>query len=310
MFQKHGHKKEIGGFYMHKIMEISKKIVLCGLTLAISGMISLGVGIQVQAEEEAARYEIRVNRAANCVTVYEKDETGNYTIPVKAMACSCGIKQGSTPLGEFSTSDYYEWRLMVDNTYGQYAVRFVNRILFHSVPYETDSADALLVEEYNKLGEAASHGCVRLTASDSKWIYDNCEKGTTVIVYDDAQNPGPLGKPETMKILEGHPYGNWDPTDLTKEENPWNTELPSIYLQRDMGDGVIYVPVGATQQELKDALGLCNAEGLPYGSADYEMNVYGVYDLNTFGAYKVCVVGTDAIGRMTKKEMMLAVVYM
>lgn len=295
---------------MQKILEFSKKIVLCGLTLAVSAALSLGMGIQVHAEEEAPRYEIRVNRAANCVTVYEKDAEGAYTVPVKAMASSCGIYEGSTPLGTFSTSDYYEWRLMVDNTYGQYAVRFVDRILFHSVPYVTASPDSLLTEEYNKLGEDASHGCVRLTAADAKWIYDNCEKGTTVIVYDDAENPGPLGKPETMQILEGHPYGIWDPTDLTKEENPWHAELPVITLTRDMGDGVIYVPVGATEEDLQAALGLSNAQGLAYGSADYQITVTGQYDLNTFGAYRVWVQGKDAIGQMVEKEMFLAVVYM
>ena len=178
---------------MYKIAKVAKKVVLSGLGLVMGVMLSLGMSVTVNAEEETPRYEIRVNRAANCVTVYEKDETGSYAIPIKAMACSCGLEEGSTPLGTFSTSDYYDWRLMVDNTYGQYAVRFVNRILFHSVPYVKDSADTLLTEEYNKLGEDASHGCVRLSVKDSKWIYDNCEKGTTVIVYDDAMNPGPLG---------------------------------------------------------------------------------------------------------------------
>lgn len=294
---------------MRKIWNLSKKIVVCGLTLVVSALLSLSMGMTASAQEEAPRYEIRVNRAANCVTVYEKDATGAYTIPVKAMACSCGIEAGSTPLGTFSTSDYYEWRLMVDDTYGQYAVRFVKRILFHSVPYLSDAPDTLVAEEYNKLGEPASHGCVRLTASDAKWIYDNCEKGTTVIVYDDAENPGPLGKPATMKLQEDHPYKMWDPTDVTKEVNPWNQDLPRLYLTRDMGDGVIYVPVGATQEELKAALGLRNAEGLPYGGTDYQIQVSGTYDLNTFGAYRVWVTGVDAIGRMTQQEMILAVVY-
>ncbi len=295
---------------MYKIAKAAKRIALSGFGLVMGVMLSLGMNVTVNAEEETPRYEIRVNRAANCVTVYEKDETGSYVIPIKAMACSCGLEEGSTPLGTFSTSDYYDWRLMVDNTYGQYAVRFVNRILFHSVPYVKDSADTLLTEEYNKLGEDASHGCVRLSVKDSKWIYDNCEKGTTVIVYDDAMNPGPLGKPESMKIVEAHPYGNWDPTDVTKEENPWKNALPSLYLTRDMGDGVIYVPVGATQEDLKAALGLCNAEGVSYGGTDYEIYVTGNYDLNTFGAYRVWVTGKDAIGQMVEQEMILAVVYM
>ncbi len=295
---------------MHRMKRLTKKAALFGFSLVMSALLSFGAGMTVQAKEDAPRYEIRVNRAANCVTVYEKDAAGAYTVPVKAMASSCGIQLDYTPLGKFSTSDYYEWRLMVDNTYGQYAVRFVNRILFHSVPYMSAAPDTLAAEEYNKLGEPASHGCVRLTANDAKWIYDNCEKGTTVIVYDDAENPGPLGKPETMKIQSDHPYRFWDPTDLTKETNPWLDDLPSLYLTRDMGDGVIYVPVGATQEDLKAALGLRNAEGLPYGGVDYDIYVNGNYDLNTFGAYRVWVTGIDAIGRRIEQEMTLAVVYM
>ena len=295
---------------MHKMMEVAKKVVLCGVTLVMSVMLGFGAEMTVHAEEETPRYEIRVNRAANCVTVYEKDAEGEYSVPIKAMACSCGIEEGSTPLGTFTTSDYYDWRLMVDNTYAQYAVRFYGRILFHSVPYAMESADSLVTEEYNKLGEDASHGCVRLTASDSKWIYDHCEKGTKVIVHDDAENPGPLGKPETMEIAKDHPNGNWDPTDVTNEENPWIAELPQLYLTREMGDGVIYVPVGATMEDVKAAIGLCNAEGLPYSSADYQIYLNGNYDLNTFGAYRVWVTGKDAFGRRVELEMMLAVVYM
>ena len=43
-------------------------------------------------------YMIKVNRIANCVTVYRQDENGNFTIPYKAMACSCGKEIENTPL--------------------------------------------------------------------------------------------------------------------------------------------------------------------------------------------------------------------
>ena len=35
-------------------------------------------------------YCVAVNTSQNIVIVYAKDATGNYTTPVKAMACSCG----------------------------------------------------------------------------------------------------------------------------------------------------------------------------------------------------------------------------
>jgi hypothetical protein len=270
----------------------------------------LSIGIQAQAkEEESSIYQIRVNRAANCVTIYEKDETGEYTVPVRSFACSTAREGKVTPLGEFKTYNYYNWLLMVDGSYGRYAVRFNKKILFHSVPYNSTNADDLEEGQFNLLGEGASLGCVRLSLADEKWIYENCGMGTSVIVYDDAENPGPLGKPRQMKVDENHPFSNWDPTDLS-EENPWNTIRPSLFLINDMGDGVLYVPVGATLDTLKASVGLKNADGLPYAYGDYDIEINGNYDLNTFGAYRVWISGFDPAGVKVEQEMTLAVVYM
>ena len=165
-----------------------------------------------------APYYIKVNRFANCVTVYGKDTNGDYTVPVKAMVCSVGLN-GKTPLGVGSISDKYEWRLLFGDVYGQYAVRFDGHIMFHSVPYTTTSKDALKDGEYNLLGQPASKGCVRLSVIDAKWIYDNCCKGTQVEVYDGA-DPGPLGKPAAIQIDPYHFFRGWDPTD-PDPANPW-----------------------------------------------------------------------------------------
>lgn len=163
-------------------------------------------------------YVIKVNLEHNCVTVYT-EENGQLK-PFKAMVCSAGRDEHETPEGEFKTYEYYESRLMVDNTYGRYAVRFNGQIMFHSVPYLTTDKDSLEWDQYNLLGERASLGCIRLCVGDAKWIYDNCKKGTKVIVYSDKSTPGPLGKPKVDKIPENSPNKNWDPTDLTPE-NPW-----------------------------------------------------------------------------------------
>lgn len=181
---------------------------------------------EVQAESTEADnrpdYVVYVNRALNCVTVKQQDADGSLT-PVKAMVCSCGLAESATPEGTFKTSDYYVWRKMVDDTFGRYAVRFNGKILFHSVPYIEESPDTLEWEEYNLLGENASLGCVRLTAEDAKWIYDNCKRGTKVVVYSDREEAGELGKPAAAKIEEDSPYRTWDPTDVTIG-NPWLSE--------------------------------------------------------------------------------------
>lgn len=165
-----------------------------------------------------AKYFIRVNYKANVVTIYSKDKNGEYTVPYKAMICSCGTYTPES--GVYKTSDRYRWGKLIHNCYGQYATRIVNKILFHSVPYNTNKAnDSLQFEEYDKLGTSASAGCVRLSVEDSKWIYDNCEKGTQVEFYASA-DPGPLGKPTAEKISDNLECRNWDPTDPAKG-NPW-----------------------------------------------------------------------------------------
>ena len=166
-------------------------------------------------------YLVKVNVAHNCITVYEKDENGEYNVPVVAFVCSTAREGKTTPLGTFTTSAKWDWAIMGDGTYTQYVYRFNGPYLFHSVPYFTQSHSDLEYEEYNKLGESASAGCVRMRAIDAKWIYDNVGVGSTVIVYSDETSPGPLGKPEVEKIPTDSPFRGWDPTD-PHPDNPWN----------------------------------------------------------------------------------------
>lgn len=164
------------------------------------------------------KYYIKVNYGANVVTIYKKDENGYYSIPVKAMVCSCGT---ATPKsGVYKTSKGYEWGTLEGGTFGRYSTRIIGGILFHSVPYTSESEDSLEYWEYDKLGTTASLGCVRLSVADTKWIFDNCEVGTQVEFYT-SSNPGPLGKPTAQKISDNIECRNWDPTD-TSSNSPWN----------------------------------------------------------------------------------------
>ncbi|MGN1182772.1 MAG: L,D-transpeptidase, partial [Faecalibacillus sp.] len=81
---------------------------------------------------------------------------------------------------------------------------------FHSVYYSKMDNRTLSVSAYNKLGTTASHGCVRLTCGDAKWIYDNCALKTQVIII--SSGPDPLSKPSAAKLPSWH---TWDPTDPT-----------------------------------------------------------------------------------------------
>lgn len=143
---------------------------------------------------------IMVNKQASCVTVYKGDT------PIRAMVCSAGE---STPEGTFYMQMQWDWLALIKGQYGRYCSQISGDYLFHSVPYNSMDIYDLDTEMYNQLGTLCSHGCVRLTIEDAKWIYDNCTTGTEITIYND-DVPGPLGKPSIAQIPSDQ---TWDPTD-------------------------------------------------------------------------------------------------
>ncbi|MEA4971766.1 MAG: L,D-transpeptidase [Candidatus Metalachnospira sp.] len=188
------------------------------ITIVLSVVMIIGCSSAAFAANKD-KYILYVNCSQNVVTVYENDGYGEYK-PIKAFVCSVGE---DTPSGTFKTSDKYTWRLLFGDVYGQYATRITGHILFHSVPYYTENKNDLEYEEYNKLGETASMGCIRLAVKDAKWIYDNCLSGTTVKIYK-SNVAEPMAKPAAIKInLSNTEKRGWDPTD-PDPSNPWKAE--------------------------------------------------------------------------------------
>jgi len=243
-------------------------------------------------------YFIKVNRAANCVTVYGMDDKKEYSIPVKAFVCSCGRPGEETIIGEnYTTTDKYVWRLMNDDTYGHYAFRINKGYLFHSVPYYTARNNDLEAEEYNKLGSFASMGCVRMCVRDVKWIYDNCPAGTMVTIYDDADNPGPLGKPEAIKIPTDSEFSGWDPTD-PNEGNPWKEFSAKI-----KGAVDITTKVG----EKIDLKANVTATDTCGNNITDKIITIGRYTFDQEGQYDITYKVTDAIGSIDEVKVKLTV---
>lgn len=170
-------------------------------------------------ENDSTKYYLKVNYTANVVTAYTKDNSGKYTVPVRAMLCSTG--KATPTSGVYKMSNKYRWHQLNGGVYGQYCSRITGHILFHSVPYKTNSPDTLKYAAYDKLGTKASAGCIRLTVQDALWIYQNCASGTYVEFYS-SSNPGPLGKPTAKKISSNEKCRNWDPTDPLAG-NPWHS---------------------------------------------------------------------------------------
>ena len=98
------------------------------------------------------------------------------------------------------------------DVYGQYCTRISGNFLFHSAWfYEAGNHQSLSVRQYNLLGQNASHGCVRLTTADAKWIYENCN-GSSVHVFTNNQ-PAPFDKPTPPRAVPVHGDYGYDPTD-------------------------------------------------------------------------------------------------
>ena len=166
-------------------------------------------------------FMVKVNRAENFVTVYGMDFDGEYTVPYKTCICSTAKEPENTPLGNFEISEKKRWNFMVDATYTQYAIRVYGQIMLHSIPYAEMSNETMLYKEYNKLGTAASHGCVSMQVNDVKWIFANCPEGTPVEIYSEPGEEPPIPLAPFEKISKHDDRKGWDPTD-PDELNPWN----------------------------------------------------------------------------------------
>ncbi|WP_418547838.1 L,D-transpeptidase family protein [Ruminococcus bromii] len=239
-------------------------------------------------------YEIKVNRTANCVTVYTYDKNGKYTIPVRAMVCSTGLNN-ATITGDYTIGIKTEWLFLVGDVFGRYISGISGDYLFHSVPYYTLNEQDLEVDEFNKLGEQASQGCVRLAVSDAKWIYDNCPTGTAVNIYDDTETAGPLGKPDTIKITDFN--NKWDPTDSSKK-CPYATAAPTISGANDCAiksGGEFYALTGVT------AVDTCGND------ITSDIEVVGNVVTARKGKYKVTYSVTDVLKRTSSVTITVTV---
>lgn len=180
------------------------------------------------------KLKIVVNRAACCVTIYAYDsQKKGYIIPVKTCTVSVGrdtsttsgtaglsTSSAYTPLGSYSISSNgqaakYSLKPMNEPNgsvvYARWASHVVGNVYFHAIAVGSQSHFALNPTTYNKLGSAASAGCIRMTVADAKWLYDYVAVGSSVkIEKGNSKNPGPLGKEATIKVSGSI---NYDPTD-------------------------------------------------------------------------------------------------
>lgn len=160
-----------------------------------------------------SKYQIEVNISTNTVIVYAKDGKNGFIIPVKAMVCSCGVAGHATITGNYSNLRRAgKWHTLYYGTYGKYCTRISGPYLFHSVVYSKNGDSySLQADEYDKLGKLASHGCIRLSVKDAKWIYQNYNKCSVKLFRSSKKAPLKKPTPEmAVRLNNGKAY---DPTD-------------------------------------------------------------------------------------------------
>ena len=136
------------------------------------------------AKKALKPYRLKVSVADQRVYAYGLDANNEYTDLVRTMKCSTGRKGTPTPTGTFreSTGPGARWHYFKKfDCWAQYAFYIEGDIMFHSVLYGS-MGGSVTRSSVNNLGSRASHGCVRLSVEDAKWIWTNCPRNTTVEV--------------------------------------------------------------------------------------------------------------------------------
>ena len=137
------------------------------------------------------KYLLMVDVTNQITRAFTYDEEGLYTVLVREMICSTGTEKNPTPLGTtIMPKKRARWGYFPTwDSHAQYLTRIDSANAFHSVLYSEPDERTLSVKSFEALGTRASHGCVRLLVSDAKWIYDNCEEGTIITVYEGEYDP-------------------------------------------------------------------------------------------------------------------------
>ena len=126
------------------------------------------------------RLEVSIDRQR--VYVYESDESGEYTL-TQTFTCSSGMGN-TTPRGIYldgTPCNVWHYFKKFD-CWARYSYVIEGDIMFHSVLYSERDTDTLRENSLYALGQKASHGCVRLSVKNARWIFEHCSRGSVVII--------------------------------------------------------------------------------------------------------------------------------
>lgn len=212
-------------FQKHNGLEVTGKVDQVTWDTLFNDTDVRGIGDEPQDEYVVPYFfEVDVRNQVVKVWKYNRD-TKDYTDLDRAFICSTGSTSYPSPLGTFTLSgrrsimcEFPKW----GGGHARWWTQITEDIAFHSVLYsQWDDDSTMKVSSFKGLGKRGSHGCIRLTVADAKWIYENERKGMKVWIHEDAADDPEL----RYKVKPG---------ELNPKNNqPYTTPAPPVYPEYD-----------------------------------------------------------------------------
>jgi hypothetical protein len=152
-----------------------KNHILSGVILSL-----MLTAVPLSAQPSGGKMTVVVSIHAQRTYIYQNSAL------IRTLICSTGIPDGDndTPKGDYiiNSSGTKRGKWFFSKTYeegAEYWVGFIGGVyLFHSVPM--DKNRNIIEAEAAKLGQAASHGCIRLSVEDAHWFYRTVPDGSSL----------------------------------------------------------------------------------------------------------------------------------
>lgn len=192
-------RKVTSGFYTHTQTAVKNFQTYNGLVpsgavdeatwnaLYLPDVVSSAATPRPSPEPTPIPYFIEVDVANQLVKVFTRDQNNEFTNLSKVFWCSTGTKSFPSEVGvhvltgrKARSALFPTW----GNATARWWMRITPEIAFHSILFS--SSGAISMKSVNALGRRASHGCIRLSMADAKWVYDHIEKGVEVWIHEDA----------------------------------------------------------------------------------------------------------------------------
>lgn len=136
--------------------------------------------------DDGLPYYLYVEKGSFTLTIYTKDENGDYTVVYATYRIAHGGNK--TPAGKFTLTDNRErWHDFPDGGTVQYATKYEGHLYIHSPLYATSDPTQLWPKYYDGekgIGKESTGGCLRMVTEAAKFIYENCPPGTTLEIVN------------------------------------------------------------------------------------------------------------------------------